>query len=201
YFPAGSIHVAVVDPGVGTARRAIALQVGRHTFVGPDNGLFTVPLTSGEPFSAVSLNNRAFHLASVSRSFHGRDVFAPVAAHLANGVPLSALGEVVTDPLILDIPRPLRVANMWRAQVLLVDTFGNLITNLSQAELPDQTVAEIHCQGQVMRGVGVTFGSAQPGELMAMFDSSGSLSLCVVNGSAAAVLGAGVGTEVEVRLA
>ena len=135
YFPGGSIHVAVVDPGVGTARRGIALQVGKHTFVGPDNGLFTVPLTSGEPFSAVSLDNAAYHLPAVSHSFHGRDVFAPVAAHLANGVPLSAMGEPVIDPMILNIPKPLRVASGWQAQVLLVDGFGNLITNLSEGDL------------------------------------------------------------------
>lgn len=201
YFPVGSIHVAVVDPGVGTSRRAIALQVGGHSFVGPDNGLFTVPLSSSERFSAVSLENPAYHLAGVSRSFHGRDVFAPVAAHLANGAPLTALGEPVMDPLKLDIPQPLRVANIWRAQVLLVDAFGNLITNLSEGDLQGQTVAEIRCQGQVIRGVSVTFASGQPGELMAMFDSSGSLSVCVVNGSAAKVLGTGVGTQVDVRVA
>jgi len=201
YFPAGSIHLAVVDPGVGTTRRGIALRVGQHTFVGPDNGLFTVPLSSGEPFSAVRLDNPAYQLASVSRSFHGRDVFAPAAAHLANGGPLSALGEPVTDPVILEIPKPMRVANDWQAQVLLVDAFGNLITNLSEGDLQGKTVAEIRCQGQVIKGVSVTFGSRQAGELMAMFDSSGALSLCVVNGSAAARLGAEVGTEVEVRLA
>ena len=200
YFPAGSIHLAVVDPGVGTARRGIALRVGEHTFVGPDNGLFTVPLTSGAPVAAVSLDNPAYRLGSVSRSFHGRDLFAPAAAHLANGIPLKELGEPVTDPVILEIPRPLRIANIWKAQVLLADAFGNLITNLTEADLQGQTVIEVTCQGQVIRGVEVTFGSRQPGELMAMFDSSGSLSLCVVNGSAAERLGAGAGALVEVRV-
>ena len=127
-------------------------------------------------------------------------MFAPVAAHLANGVPLSAMGEPVIDPMILNIPKPLRVANGWQAQVLLVDGFGNLITNLSEGDLQGQEVMEVRCQGQVIRGVSVTFGSRQPGELMAMFDSSGALSLCVVNGSAAKVLGAGVGAIVEVTV-
>lgn len=201
YFPSGSIHLAVVDPGVGTARRGIALRVGGHTFVGPDNGLFTVPLSSGEPFAAVSLDNPAYRLPAVSRTFHGRDVFAPAAAYLSNGIPLVELGEPVSDPVKLDIPRPLRIANVWRAQVLLVDAFGNLITNLSEADLQGQTVAEIRSQGQVIRGVEVTFGSRRPGELLAMFDSSGSLSLCVVNGSAAERLGAIAGAAVEVRVA
>ena len=198
YFPAGSIHVAVVDPGVGTSRRGIALRVGEHTFVGPDNGLFTVPLSGGEPFTAVSLDNPAYRLPAVSRSFHGRDVFAPAAAHLANGVPLAELGEPVSDPVILEIPRPLRIANVWNAQVLLVDAFGNLITNLTEADLQGQAVAEVRCQGQVIQGVEVTFGSRRLGELLAMFDGSGSLSLCVVNGSAAERLGTGAGARVEV---
>jgi len=200
YFPAGSIHLAVVDPGVGTARRGIALRVGVHTFVGPDNGLFSVPLTSGETVEAVSLDNPAYRLSAVSRSFHGRDLFAPAAAYLASGVPLQALGEPVTDPVILEIPRPLRIANGWKAQILLADAFGNLITNLTEADLQGQTVSEIRCLGQVMHGVEVTFGSRQPGELMAMFDSTGSLSLCVVNGSAAERLKAGAETLVEVRV-
>jgi len=200
YFPVGSIHVAVVDPGVGTARRGIALRVGQHTFVGPDNGLFTVPLSSGEPFSAVSLDNPAYQLAKVSRSFHGRDVFAPAAAHLANGVPLEALGEPVSDLVRLDIPEPLRVANIWQAQVVLVDAFGNLITNLSEGDLQGQEVVEVRCAGKLIQGVTLTFGRAQPGELIVLFDSAGSLSLCAVNGSAAAVLGAGVGAAVELRV-
>ena len=198
YFPAGSIHLAVVDPGVGTARRGIALRVGEHTFVGPDNGLFSVPLSSGAQVEAVSLDNPAYRLPAVSRSFHGRDVFAPAAAHLARGVALKELGEPVSDPVILEIPRPLRIANVWNAQVLLVDAFGNLITNLTEADLQGQVVAEVRCQGQVIQGVEVTFGSRRPGELLAMFDSSGSLSLCVVNGSAAERLGTGAGARVEV---
>src|SRR3989304_3295938 len=153
YFPAGSIHVVVVDPGVGTARRGIALRVGQHTFVGPDNGLVTVPLSSGEPFSAVSLDNPAYQLAKVSRSFHGRDVFAPAAAHLANGVPLEALGGPVSDLVGLEIPKPLRVANSWQVQVLLVDSFGNLITNLSAGDLLGQEGVEVRCAGKLIQGV------------------------------------------------
>ena len=201
YFPAGSIHMGVVDPGVGTERRGVAVRVGEHTFVGPDNGLFTVPLTGGEPFTAVSLDNPAYRLPVVSRTFHGRDVFAPAAAYLANGVPLAEFGEPVSGLVTLDIPKPLRIANTWQAQVLLVDGFGNLITNLTEADLQGQAVAEVVCQGQVIVGLAVTFGSRQPGELLAMFDSSGSLSLCVVNGSAAERLGTGAGAPVEVRVA
>src|SRR5574340_1407001 len=135
YFPAGTVHLAVVDPGVGTARRGIALRVGAQTFVGPDNGLFTIPMGSGEPVEAVSLDNPAYRLPAVSRTFHGRDIFAPAAAHVANGISLSALGEPVSDPVKLSIPQPTRMGNTWLAEVLLVDAFGNLITNLPAADL------------------------------------------------------------------
>lgn len=201
YFPAGSIHLAVVDPGVGTNRRGVALQVGQHTFVGPDNGLFTVPLNSGEPIQAVSLDNPAYRLSTLSRTFHGRDLFAPAAAHLANGVPLNEFGAPVTGLVKIEIPRPLRIANTWQAQVLLVDSFGNLITNLSRADLAGQTVIEITCQGEKISGLSETFGGSQPGSLIAMLDSADSLSLCLVNGSAARRLAAGAETTVEVSVA
>ncbi|MHB1118625.1 MAG: SAM hydrolase/SAM-dependent halogenase family protein [Bellilinea sp.] len=201
YFPPGSIHLAVVDPGVGTHRRGIALQVGEHTFVGPDNGLFTIPLNSGEPVQAVSLDNPAYQLHTLSRSFHGRDLFAPAAAHLARGVPLSEFGAPVTRLVKIEIPRPLRIANIWQAQVMLVDSFGNLITNLSGADLAGQMVVQVTCQGENIPGLSETFGGSQPGSLIAMLDSSDSLSLCLVNSSAAKHLAAGPGTTVEVRVA
>lgn len=199
YFPPGSVHLAVVDPGVGTARRGIALRVGEHTFVGPDNGLFTFPLTNGESFTAVSLDNPAYQLPTVSRSFHGRDVFAPAAAHLASGAALEEFGEPVPDPVVIEIPKPLRVVNGWRGQVMLVDGFGNLITNVTREDLAGARVRAVRCQGVMLDGVAETFGSREPGGVVAMFDSSGSLSICVVNGSAARQLGAGVGAMVEVE--
>lgn len=198
YFPPGSIHLSVVDPGVGTHRRGIALQVGEHTFVGPDNGLFTVPLISGEPVQAVSLDNPAYRLSTLSRSFHGRDLFAPAAAHLANGIPLHEFGSPADDLVKIEIPRPMRIGNIWQAQVMLVDSFGNLITNLRSADLAGQTVVEITCEGEKIHGMSETFGGSQPGSLIAMLDSSDSLSLCLVNGSAAQHLAAGPGTLVEV---
>jgi S-adenosylmethionine hydrolase len=113
-------------------------------------------------------------------------------------MPLEALGEAVAQPVKITIPRPMRVGNKWQAQVLLVDSFGNLITNLTGDDLADERVIEVTCQGQVVRGLTETFGTSQPGQLIAMLDSSNSLSLCVVNGSAAQRLGAGAGAKVEV---
>src|SRR5574340_360265 len=200
YFPAGTVHLAVVDPGVGTSRRGIALRVGAQTFVGPDNGLFTIPLGSGEVVESVSLDNPAYQLPAVSRTFHGRDIFAPAAAHLANGVPLSGLGEPVTDPVRLSIPQPTRTGNTWQAEVLLADAFGNLITNLPAADLDGAEGLEIICHGERISGLSDTFGGHDAGSLLAVADSSGMLSLCVVNGSAAQRQAAGQGTKVEVRV-
>lgn len=199
YFPAGTVHLAVVDPGVGTARRGIALRVGAQTFVGPDNGLFTIPLTSSEAVEAVRLDNPAYRLPAVTRTFHGRDIFAPAAAHLANGVPLSAFGEPVADPVRLSIPQPTQTGNTWQAEVLLADAFGNLITNLPAADLTGGDL-EIICQGEQISGISATFGGHEAGSLIAVADSSGMLSLCAVNGSAAQRLAAGQGTKVEVRV-
>ena len=103
FFPAGSIHVAVVDPGVGGRRRALALQSGGHYFVGPDNGLLTFALLCGE-WSAVAIEALAYRRSEVSRTFHGRDIFAPAAAHLATGVPLAELGPRITDPVRSPLP-------------------------------------------------------------------------------------------------
>lgn len=200
FFPAGTVHLAVVDPGVGTSRRGIALRVGEQTFVGPDNGLFTIPLGLGESVEAVSLDNPVYQLPIVSRTFHGRDIFAPAAAHLANGVPLSAFGAPVTDPVRLNIPQPLRIGSTWQAEVLLVDAFGNLITNLPAADLTGGGDLEILCQGERISGLSITFGGHEAGSLIAIADSSGMLSLCAVNGNAAQRLDAGQGTKVVVRV-
>lgn len=200
YFPAGTIHLAVIDPGVGTDRRGIALRVGEHTFVGPDNGLFTVPLSKGKPFQAVSLDNKAYQLPVVSSTFHGRDIFAPAAAHLSNGVLLNELGSPLTDPVQIELPKPLRIGKIWHAQVLLVDVFGNLITNLTGANLAGQNVVEVTCHGEKIAGLTETFGDTKAGRVIAMLDSSDSLSLSLVNGSAASFLSAGPGTKIKVHV-
>ncbi|HUQ68079.1 MAG TPA: SAM-dependent chlorinase/fluorinase [Planctomycetaceae bacterium] len=131
-FPDGTVHVVVVDPGVGSARRAIAAEIGPWRFVGPDNGVLTGVLDRWPLHRAVSLTKTRFFRPNVSRTFHGRDVFAPVAAQLATGVPMDELGEPFVDPLVrLDWPRPTMSARQITGQVLVVDRFGNLITNIT----------------------------------------------------------------------
>ena len=202
FFPPGSVHVAVVDPGVGTRRRPLAARLGTYYFVGPDNGLFTPIYEDAEkygwPLEIVHLTNTQFFLAQVSRTFHGRDIFAPVAAHLANGVPLAELGPVITDPLRLSMPKPEKTLSGWRAHITLVDVFGNLTTDLPAAALAGLAHVTFHLCGREVRGLVSSYGEKQPGELVALLDSENAVEIAIVNGSAAQVLGARVGEVVEV---
>jgi S-adenosylmethionine hydrolase len=201
FFPAGTIHLAVVDPGVGTRRRPVAARLGKQYFVGPDNGLCTVVVEqarrAGTPMQFVELDQPGYWLPEVSHVFHGRDLFAPVAAHLCNGVPLEALGTAIDDAVLLELPQPVRTAQGWRGQVLLVDAFGSLSTNLGAGHLADMKRCVVQIAGHEIRGLVKTFGEGRPGELVAMLDSSGRLSICIVNGSAEDQLDAKPGDPVE----
>lgn len=203
YFPAETIHVAVVDPGVGSARRPLALSTPLGIFVGPDNGLLpeTARLAgvADADMAAYHLTRPAYWQLSVSATFHGRDIFAPVAAHLALGAPLPDLGEPVTDPVTLPplAPSPLP-DGAWQGEVLHIDHFGNLITTLEVTRLPTppvvgQAVVEI---GGLRLPLLVTFSAAAEGEALAYVGSSGRIEVAVRQGDAAATLGAQVGAAV-----
>jgi S-adenosyl-L-methionine hydrolase (adenosine-forming) len=202
YFPAGTIHVAVVDPGVGTARRPIAARIGEHFYVLPDNGLLTLVLEKnegqGQPVEIVHLDRREFWLPEVSHVFHGRDIFAPVAAHLAKGVPILEIGTQIQDPLRLELPRPQATPDGLRGQIIHIDHFGNLATNIRREDLPGVQNLVVYLRGAEIPGLARTFGERKVGELMALYGSTGSLIVSVVNGSAAERLGASVGDEVNV---
>jgi S-adenosylmethionine hydrolase len=157
YFPAGTVHVAVVDPGVGTSRRALAGRLGDQYFVGPDNGLFSLVLeqaeAQGRAVEWVHLTRPEYWLTQVSAIFHGRDVFAPAAAYLANGVPLIKLGEPIHDPLRLALPQPQRTAGGWSAEVIHIDHFGNLATNLRRDQADPARALVSHIQDKEIQGV------------------------------------------------
>ncbi|KAF0107228.1 MAG: hypothetical protein FD147_2419 [Chloroflexi bacterium] len=193
YFPAGTIHVCVVDPGVGTARRPMAASIGDQLFVGPDNGLFTLLIEKAKDFPTppvyMHLNRPRFWLPSISYSFHGRDIFAPVAAHLAAGAAFEELGDPISDPVRIPIPEPQKTAEGWQGQVIQIDHFGNLITNLSRVHLPPGGGVNLHVGETLVSDFVTSFGSRPPGALVAMIDSSGRLAISEVNGSAAARLG------------
>jgi S-adenosylmethionine hydrolase len=202
FFPEETVHVAIVDPGVGTSRRPIAAHLGRHTFVGPDNGLFTPMFEDAEKngwlVETVHLKEAKFFLPEVSGTFHGRDIFAPVAAHLANGVPLANLGPAILDPVRLSMPKPEKTAGGWRAHVTVIDIFGNCTTDLPAAVLTERERVTFHLRGHEVRGLVASYGHKQPGELVALVDSENYIEIAVVNGSAAKTLGTQVGEVVEV---
>lgn len=191
YFPHGTIFCCVVDPGVGSTRRAVAValehQDRTYYVVLPDNGLLTPILQQVTLKAAVSLENSAYHLRTMSATFHGRDLFAPVAAHLAAGVPLEELGpHVPTEDLVrIAWPEPQYTPGGWHIAVIHVDHFGNLITNLPGDVLePSSTGWTIQLGNETIRGVSRTFADVAVGEPVAYIGSSGLLEIAVRQGSA-----------------
>ncbi len=200
FFPAGTVHVAVVDPGVGTARRAIAAHLGNQLYVAPDNGLLTPLIQDAEerhlPITFVALDNPDYWLKSITGTFHGRDLFAPVGAHLAAGVPLEKLGTVINNPVRLEMPAPEKTDTGWRAHITLIDHFGNIRTDLRVDKVDAN--ATIRIAGKEIKGLVKSYGHKEIGTLVALGDSGGYLEVAVVNGSAAKRLGGKVGDVVEV---
>ena len=192
-FPAGTIHLAVVDPGVGSQRRAIAVGSARGDyFIGPDNGLL-IPAVDhlGGRIEAVELTKSEFWRPQPTSTFHGRDVFGPIAGHLANGIPLTQLGRFITDPIHLSLPVP----HGLEGEVMHVDTYGNLITNIVGSTLPTQF--QVRVGAQVIRAA-THYEQVPRGELLALVGSAGLLEISARNASADALTGAGRGTPVSV---
>jgi len=202
FFPPGSVHVGVVDPGVGTKRRPIGARLGNQYFIAPDNGLLT-PLIldaeqNGDPIEFVHLDNPKYWLPKVSNTFHGRDIFAPTGAHLAAGVSLRKMGTPIDDPVRLELPRPEKTENGWLAHVTIIDIFGNLTTDLPARALDGHGDVLVRIRGQEIVGIIESYGHRQAGDLVAVVDSEYYIEVAVVNGSAAKKLGAQVGDLVEV---
>lgn len=201
YFPPGTVHLAVVDPGVGSPRRPLAVEARGQLFVGPDNGLFSFVL-AGEGWRAVALEAAAYRLPRVSPTFHGRDVFAPAAAFLALGTPLERFGRPVTDPVRVAWPRPRREGDALVGEVVHADRFGNLVTSLRARDLgalgpPGSLVVEV--EGKEVGGLLDCFADLAPGSLGALVGGTDRLEIAVREGSAAAATGAGRGARIRVR--
>jgi len=202
YFPAGTVHLVVVDPGVGTSRRPLAAEIGTQRYVGPDNGILSLWLeraeADGSPVEMIHLDRPQYWLPEVSHVFHGRDIFSPTAAHLANGVPLRQLGSPLTEPVRLQLPQPVRTRSGWMGEVIHIDHFGNIATNLRREQLGQPADLVMRLCGVEIHGMVRTFGERPVGDLVALYGSTGNLIASVVNGSAAERLRARVGDPVEV---
>jgi S-adenosylmethionine hydrolase len=203
FSPPGSIHVIVVDPGVGTARRAIALQQNERIFVAPDNGVLTLLMSGKARHSVRELQNKKFWLPSPSKTFHGRDLFAPAAAHLAAGsVQWSAAGMLVHDCVMLPGLKPtLEYQGRWRGMALSVDHFGNVITNLplSLASLEDRRFT-VQTNAVAIQRFCPTFGASENVDPFVYEGSSGYLEIAINQGNAAEALGIKVGDPLTLEL-
>jgi S-adenosylmethionine hydrolase len=188
YFPRRTIHVVVVDPGVGTDRAAIAVSTERAILVGPDNGVIPAAIGGADKARhAVRLTKTGFPLQPTSRTFHGRDIFAPCAAQLALGLPLKALGEPIADLVALSLPSPEWVGKELIGHVVHTDRFGNLVTDVRISNLADE-VGVVTVAGREIP-IRSTYGEVEAGDLVAYFGSSNRLEIAVRNGSAAEALG------------
>jgi len=206
YFPAGAIHMVVVDPGVGTARRPIVVTTERHHFVAPDNGVLSLVYSREERLRAYAVTAEHYFLRPVSQTFHARDIFAPVAAFLAKGVPASSFGEEITDFVRLRAPQPKPVdSRILRGVVLKVDRFGNLITNITAQHAPALFQPEppsfrIAVGKREVTDIRASYAEGAPGELFAILGSMGYLEIAANRGSAAQLVGSGKGTDVDIIL-
>lgn len=220
YFPDGTVFLVVVDPGVGSTRRAIAVQGGGYTFIAPDNGVLSYTLMEMGDVLSVEITDPDYMLPEISHSFHGRDIFAPAAAHVANGVGIEELGERVHEFVQLPLPGLWISDHSIRGEIVDIDRFGNLITSVGHLHwqttdslsltpafgdaVPTTSVdaarASVKVGSEHIQGIQTTFAGTAPGYTLAMVGSSGFLEIAVNQGSAASRLGAAVGDLVEVNL-
>ena len=201
-FPPGTIHVVVVDPQVGSQRRFLAAEADGHTYIGPDNGVLTLVTRGGLLRGAgegkvrvFSVENRAFFRTEVSSTVHGRDIFAPVAAAIADGVDVADMGPEIDSIEEFEVPLPKRDGGRITGQVLYVDPFGNLVTNIAGSMLAGAGAdIQVRIAGAVVRGVSRAYSDVPAGMLLAYIGSAGLLEVAVNRQSAATRLGAGIGT-------
>jgi S-adenosylmethionine hydrolase len=202
YFPRGAVHVVVVDPGVGTSRRPIMAQAAGQYFVAPDNGVLSM-VYAREKHKVRTITNARYFLQPVSNTFHGRDIFAPTAAHLAAGVPAARFGKPIADYLRLDFDKPARTGRRtWTGAILKVDHFGNIVTNFSAEDFPDldKRAFEMAVGPQRVTVFTPNYAACGPGEAFLILGSAGYYEISVSQGSAAKLLGCGAGAPVELTL-
>lgn len=206
YFPSGTVHVVIVDPGVGTARRPLLVTSERHHFIAPDNGVLSLIYQREQRLSARHVTGEHYFLQPVSNTFHARDIFAPIAAYLAKGVDPAKFGEEVQDFVRFSAPKPKPVnETTLRGVVLKVDRFGNLITNITPQDAPMLFVEnpgafKIVIGQREIREIKDAYALGAPGEVFGILGSMGYLEIAANRGAAAQILGAGKGTDVNIVL-
>jgi S-adenosylmethionine hydrolase len=199
YFPRGTIHVAVVDPGVGSARRPLLIECDGNYLIGPDNGLLSLAVGRQATLRIVHLSNSAYHLQPTGTTFHGRDIFAPVSAHLSLGVPLDAFGARAEDFVRLPFPEVVARGNEIIGEIIYADKFGNLFTNIAEHDLTGRPGGryEIVLGKNRVSGVAPNYAAARACDFVAVINSWGLLEIAVNRGSAQERSGAMIGDKVQ----
>jgi len=207
YFPKDTVHVVVVDPGVGSARRPIIASAGQYLFVAPDNGVLSLVYEREERVAVRHITAEHYFHQPVSNTFHGRDVFAPVAAYLSKGVDAAKFGEEITDFVRFAAPRPKAIAaNQWKGIVLKTDKFGNLITNIMPKDIPQifdgsSSAFKITVGKAEVTKLCSSYAEGTQGELFAILGSAGFLEISSNKGAASRLVGADKGSEVAITIA
>jgi S-adenosylmethionine hydrolase len=202
YFPPKTVHVAVVDPGVGSARRPILVEAGKQYFVGPDNGVLTM-VYSSVPHNVRHITAGKYFLTPTSTTFHGRDIFSPVGAHLARGVRSSSFGKLVEDHLKVAFDKPQRTGRrMWSGTILHIDRFGNIVTNYEVREFPDLETRpfEVAIGPCKVHRRALNYAEVGPGEIAFIAGSSGYFEVSANQASAAKLLGCGIGAPCDLTV-
>lgn len=202
WFPRGTVHVIVVDPGVGTSRRPVLIEAGGQYYIGPDNGVLAM-VYADVPHKAREITAEKYFKQPLSRTFHGRDIFAPVAAHLASGVRASSFGPLIEDHLKLAFLKPQRTSKRtWTGTILHVDRFGNLITNFHMDDFQDVRTRpfQVAVGPRTISRLALNYADSDPGEPFTIQGSSGYLEIACNQAPAAKMLGCGTGAPVELTL-
>jgi S-adenosylmethionine hydrolase len=206
YFPSGTVHMVVVDPGVGTTRRPLLVDTGRHLFVAPDNGVLSLVYEREERVSVRHITAEHYFLQPVSSTFHGRDIFSAIAAWISKGVGPSKFGDEITDYARFAAPKPHAVSDkLLKGVVLKVDKFGNLITNVTPADLPalfspEPPPFKVLIAKDEITKITRSYAEGTPGEVFVLLNSMGFLEIASHRGDAATLVGAGKGSDVGVLL-
>ena len=203
YFPAGTVHIGVIDPGVGGKRRSITVLAGNHFFVGPDNGLFSPIIETQRHADVIHLKEKRFWMNKISSTFHGRDIFAPVAAHLSLGVNPFLLGDKIDNPIILVSPLPRKKNSDLVGEVIRVDHFGNLVTNITREHLSPFFQSKgiiIKIGSLILKKISTTYIDVPEGQPLALIGSSNLLEIAINMGRASNYLDRDkvIGTKVQV---
>jgi len=199
YFPEGTIHVVVVDPGVGSERRIIAVSTGDYIFLAPDNGVLKYIYEDYSEYKVIEVTNKRYFLDDVSTTFHGRDIFAPAAAHLSLGHNITDFGKQISNYIRPEIIKPVREGNKITGQVIYIDSFGNCITNISSELMESKNGIQIRIKNLVLSEIKSNYSEVSKGEVLALLGSSGMMEISVNQGNAQKQYGFRVGDRVEIE--